>query len=140
MSAVMLAAVFPAGMAERTRITAEVQAAGDGKKNCRWYKIVIPKTRKVFITAKSLIGYRSEMELYKKGRSKPIATGSTKLMYIGENDKFAKKWRCVIFGEYKKAAYAVFLCRKNIHKTAGGGKRHKYNIRKNCIKHCILLY
>ncbi len=73
-----------------------ILSAGDGKKNCRWYKIVIPKTRKVSVTVKSLIGSdgSSKTYLYKKGQSKPIASstwGMRKLIYMGGDEKYLFK-------------------------------------------------
>ncbi|WP_168354750.1 hypothetical protein [Hominisplanchenecus murintestinalis] len=68
-----------------------ILAAGEGKKNCRWHKIVIPKKRKVSITVKSLEGKDDEMcaYLYKKGQKKVIAsvTGSGKLEYVKDVKK-----------------------------------------------------
>lgn len=67
--------------------------AGESKKGGRWYKIVIPKKRKVSITAKNLAGEGQKVYLYKKGKSKPIASGKKKLAYMGGNGKYAFKTR-----------------------------------------------
>ncbi len=67
--------------------------AGESKKESRWYKIVISKKRKVSITAKNLAGEGQKVYLYKKGKSRLMASGSNELAYMGENGKYAFKTR-----------------------------------------------
>lgn len=66
---------------------------GESKKSGRWYKIVIPKKRKVSVTVNTLVGDGQKAYLYKKGKSKPIASGKKKLAYMGKNGKYAFKTR-----------------------------------------------
>ena len=70
-----------------------VLTAEESKRTSRWYKIVIPKKRKVSITAKNLAGEGQKMYLYKKGKSNIIASGEKELAYMGKNGKYAFKTR-----------------------------------------------
>ena len=100
---------------KRGKTVKGILAAGEGEKNGRWYKIVLPKTKKVTVSTKVSVGDINDYSvyIYKKGSSKPVFAVTAPIRFGGPA-KYSMSKKCLL----DKGTYYMKVFKRNNYKKS----------------------
>ena len=100
---------------KRGKTVKGILAAGEGEKNGRWYKIVLPKTKNVTVSTKVSVGDINDYSvyIYKKGSSKPVFAVTAPIRFGGPA-KYSMSKKCLL----DKGTYYMKVFKRNNYKKS----------------------